>query len=78
MEDPTGYGRIIRDEAGKVQGIVEQKDATPEQLKVCEGNTGILAARASALGELLSGQQRPAGILFDRYFRDGRKAGHVD
>ena len=55
MEDPTGYGRIIRDAAGKVQGIVEQKDATPEQLKVCEGNTGILAARASALSELLSG-----------------------
>jgi len=55
MEDPTGYGRIIRDAAGKVQGIVEQKDASPEQLEVCEGNTGILAARASALNELLSG-----------------------
>lgn len=55
MEDPTGYGRIIRDTAGKVQGIVEQKDASPEQLEVCEGNTGILAARASALNELLSG-----------------------
>ena len=55
MEDPTGYGRIIRDTAGKAQGIVEQKDASPEQLEVCEGNTGILAARASALNELLSG-----------------------
>lgn len=53
MEDPTGYGRIIRDASGKVQGIVEQKDATAEQLQINEGNTGILAARASALNELL-------------------------
>ena len=53
MEDPTGYGRIIRDDAGKVKGIVEQKDATEAQLLVNEGNTGILAARASVLAELL-------------------------
>jgi len=53
MEDPTGYGRIIRDASGKVQGIVEQKDASPEQLQINEGNTGILAAKASALSELL-------------------------
>ena len=53
MEDPTGYGRIIRDDAGNVQGIVEQKDATPEQLLVKEGNTGIVAARASVLAEML-------------------------
>lgn len=53
MEDPTGYGRILRDTSGNVTGIVEQKDATPEQLLVKEGNTGILAARASALNELL-------------------------
>lgn len=53
MEDPTGYGRIIRDDAGNVKGIVEQKDATEEQLRVNEGNTGILAARASVLAELL-------------------------
>lgn len=54
MEDPTGYGRIIRDASGSVTGIVEQKDATEEQLLITEGNTGILAARASALSELLS------------------------
>ncbi len=53
MEDPTGYGRIIRDDAGNVKGIVEQKDATEEQLLVNEGNTGILAARASVLAEML-------------------------
>jgi len=53
MEDPTGYGRIIRDDAGNVKGIVEQKDANEEQLLVNEGNTGILAARASVLAEML-------------------------
>lgn len=53
MDDPHGYGRIVRDTTGKVLGIVEQKDATGEQLKINEVNTGILAAKASVLGELL-------------------------
>jgi bifunctional UDP-N-acetylglucosamine pyrophosphorylase/glucosamine-1-phosphate N-acetyltransferase len=43
MADPTGYGRIVRDKTGKVISIVEQKDATAEQLKITEVNTGILA-----------------------------------
>jgi UDP-N-acetylglucosamine diphosphorylase/glucosamine-1-phosphate N-acetyltransferase len=38
IEDPNGYGRIVRDAAGKFVAIVEQKNATPEQLKVCEVN----------------------------------------
>ena len=53
MDDPTGYGRIVRDTSGNVLGIVEQKDATGEQLNICEVNTGILAAKASVLDELL-------------------------
>ena len=40
-EDPTGYGRIIRDEAGDVQAIVEQKDCTPEQVAITECNSGF-------------------------------------
>jgi bifunctional UDP-N-acetylglucosamine pyrophosphorylase/glucosamine-1-phosphate N-acetyltransferase len=53
LEDPTGYGRIIRDSAGEVQAIVEQKDATAEQRAIREGNTGILAApRERLLGWL--------------------------
>jgi bifunctional UDP-N-acetylglucosamine pyrophosphorylase/glucosamine-1-phosphate N-acetyltransferase len=44
MENPTGYGRILRNHNGKVTAIVEEKDATPEQRKVTEVNTGILAA----------------------------------
>jgi bifunctional UDP-N-acetylglucosamine pyrophosphorylase/glucosamine-1-phosphate N-acetyltransferase len=53
MDDPQGYGRIVRDTFGNLLGIVEQKDATGEQLKITEVNTGIFAARASLLGELL-------------------------
>lgn len=40
MEDPTGYGRILRGEDGSVQKIVEQKDATPGERSVREINTG--------------------------------------
>lgn len=43
MQDPTGYGRIVRDAAGRVLAIIEQKDATPAQLAISEGNTGIMA-----------------------------------
>ena len=49
LADPRGYGRIIRDESGAVRAIVEHKDATPEQLAIREGNTGILVAPASKL-----------------------------
>lgn len=52
--DPTGYGRIVRDEAGKVAAIVEQKDATEEQRRIRTVNTGIIAADAVALKQWLS------------------------
>jgi bifunctional UDP-N-acetylglucosamine pyrophosphorylase/glucosamine-1-phosphate N-acetyltransferase len=41
LEDPTGYGRIVRDEEGRFQRIVEQKDATPEERQITEVNVGI-------------------------------------
>ncbi|MFN8125491.1 MAG: bifunctional UDP-N-acetylglucosamine diphosphorylase/glucosamine-1-phosphate N-acetyltransferase GlmU [Candidatus Nanopelagicales bacterium] len=41
LADPTGYGRILRDPAGLVTGIVEHKDATPEQQSVAEVNSGM-------------------------------------
>ena len=49
LADPQGYGRILRDDGDHVVGIVEQKDADPEQQLIEECNTGILAAPASAL-----------------------------
>jgi bifunctional UDP-N-acetylglucosamine pyrophosphorylase / glucosamine-1-phosphate N-acetyltransferase len=41
LEDPTGYGRIIRDEEGRFQRIVEQKDASAEERQINEVNVGI-------------------------------------
>ncbi|WP_118181966.1 bifunctional UDP-N-acetylglucosamine diphosphorylase/glucosamine-1-phosphate N-acetyltransferase GlmU [Paraburkholderia phosphatilytica] len=49
LDDPTGYGRIVRNAAGKMVRIVEQKDATPEQLKIAEINTGIVALPTAKL-----------------------------
>ena len=48
MDDPTGYGRIIRSGSG-VRAIVEEKDASPEQKAVCEINTGVMVAAAGQL-----------------------------
>ncbi|MFK3908841.1 bifunctional UDP-N-acetylglucosamine diphosphorylase/glucosamine-1-phosphate N-acetyltransferase GlmU [Pseudomonas monteilii] len=53
LQDPTGYGRIVRDSAGQVTAIVEQKDATEAQRAIKEGNTGILAVPAKRLAEWL-------------------------
>ncbi|MGH8433002.1 MAG: bifunctional UDP-N-acetylglucosamine diphosphorylase/glucosamine-1-phosphate N-acetyltransferase GlmU [Pseudomonas sp.] len=53
LNDPTGYGRIVRDEQGVVKAIVEHKDATPAQRSICEGNTGILAVPGKRLAEWL-------------------------
>ena len=49
LPDPTGYGRVLRDNAGTVYRIVEQKDATRKELSVNEVNTGLLCAPAAAL-----------------------------
>ncbi len=48
LDDPTGYGRIVRQDDA-IQGIVEHKDASTEQLAICEVNTGLLAAPAKHL-----------------------------
>jgi bifunctional UDP-N-acetylglucosamine pyrophosphorylase/glucosamine-1-phosphate N-acetyltransferase len=54
LSDPTGYGRILRDGAAAVTGIVEEKDADTAQRAIREANTGILAARAGPLRDWLS------------------------
>jgi bifunctional UDP-N-acetylglucosamine pyrophosphorylase/glucosamine-1-phosphate N-acetyltransferase len=53
LENPDGYGRIVRDSNGELVSIVEQKDASVEQCAIAEINTGILAANATDLGGLL-------------------------
>ena len=49
MDDPRGYGRIVRNPEGKVVSIIEQKDASAEQQQIREVNTGILAVSAKHL-----------------------------
>ena len=49
LPDPIGYGRVLRDNAGSVYRIVEQKDATRKELAVDEVNTGLMAAPAGRL-----------------------------
>jgi len=48
-DDPFGLGRILRDDNGHVIGIVEEKDASPQQRQIKEINTGIMAFRAALL-----------------------------
>jgi bifunctional UDP-N-acetylglucosamine pyrophosphorylase/glucosamine-1-phosphate N-acetyltransferase len=54
LDNPTGYGRIVRNAQGAVQCIVEEKDANNEQRKITEVNTGILLAPTKKLREWLS------------------------
>ena len=54
LDDPTGYGRIVRDDDGRIVRIVEQKDATDAERAIREVNTGILVAPTRALKAWLS------------------------
>lgn len=54
LSEPAGYGRIIRDDTGRVRRIVEEQDANTVEVAVTEVNTGILAARAGDLSRWLA------------------------
>lgn len=54
LEDPANYGRILRDERGQLQAIIEEKDATAEQRKINEINAGIYCTEAPFLFDALS------------------------
>jgi bifunctional UDP-N-acetylglucosamine pyrophosphorylase/glucosamine-1-phosphate N-acetyltransferase len=53
LDDPKGYGRIERDRTGRINGIVEERDATPAQRAIHEVNTGIILAQAGSLRQWL-------------------------
>jgi bifunctional UDP-N-acetylglucosamine pyrophosphorylase/glucosamine-1-phosphate N-acetyltransferase len=54
IDDPTGYGRVIRDEHGVVARIVEEKDATDDERRVNEVNTGLMAFAPGLLRRFLA------------------------
>lgn len=58
IEDPSGYGRIVRDGAGRFSAIVEQKNATPEQLRIREVNPSYYCFEAGPLFSALEGVTR--------------------
>ena len=66
MEDPTGYGRVLRDARGHVAAVVEQKAAIPEQLAIREANMGIYCYRSELfwkhIGEIDT--NNPAGEYY--------------
>jgi len=53
VDDPTGYGRIVRSKSGALKAIVEQRDATKAQLKIKEMNSGIMAFDGPTLFETI-------------------------
>lgn len=69
LDDATGYGRMLRGAAGTLEGIVEQKAATPEQLAVREINTGIYAFDSTKFWPALA-QVRPDNPAREYYLTD--------
>jgi bifunctional UDP-N-acetylglucosamine pyrophosphorylase/glucosamine-1-phosphate N-acetyltransferase len=69
LADPQGYGRIVRNARGIVQKIVEQKDANKAQLKIREGNSGIMAVPAKLLRKWL-GKLKNANAQGEYYLTD--------
>ncbi len=67
--ESMGFGRILRDQAGRVQGIVEEADATPEQRAIQELNCGVYCFQANWLWEHLSLLQ-PNGKKREYYLTD--------
>ena len=54
LDDPTGYGRVLRNARGEVTSVVEHKDASDEQRRVQEINTGVIAYTADAMRRALA------------------------
>src|ERR671914_362479 len=69
LEDPTGYGRVVRDEEGRFLKIVEQKDATPEERQINEINAGIYCFETRLLFPALARVQ-PANAQGEYYLTD--------
>jgi bifunctional UDP-N-acetylglucosamine pyrophosphorylase/glucosamine-1-phosphate N-acetyltransferase len=66
LDDPSGYGRIVRGADGRIAAIVEHKDATPAQRAVREINTGVMAAPTAAFARWLEkiGNRNASGEFY--------------
>lgn len=80
MPDPFGYGRILRDKQGKIEAIIEEKDATPEQRAIKEVNPGFYCFQISnlidSLGKLNNNNAQKEYYITDLIEiqrRDGKK-----
>src|SRR5688500_12066915 len=69
LEDPTGYGRVVRDDEGRFERIVEQKDATPEERQLSEINVGIYCFETRLLFPALE-RVRPENAQGEFYLTD--------
>ena len=69
LDNPAGYGRIVRDARGAIQEIVEQKDASKAQLEIREGNSGIMTVPAKLLRQWL-GQLENTNAQGEYYLTD--------
>ena len=72
LDDPTGYGRIVRDPSGKVLRIVEQKDATPDELAIAKAH-GVMAVPVARLRTWLARLKNSNArrVLPYRHYRNG-------
>jgi bifunctional UDP-N-acetylglucosamine pyrophosphorylase/glucosamine-1-phosphate N-acetyltransferase len=84
LENPRGYGRVVRDAAGRILRIVEQADGSPEELAIREINTGVFCFAAdglfAALREIPSSSQQGEYYLTDIlsvYLQNGRSVSSV-
>ncbi len=68
-DNPSGYGRIIRDERGNIKSIIEDKDATDEQKEICEINAGIYCFDIQELLDALS-KITPNNVKGEYYLTD--------
>jgi bifunctional UDP-N-acetylglucosamine pyrophosphorylase/glucosamine-1-phosphate N-acetyltransferase len=69
LENPTGYGRVVRDEAGRFLKVVEQKDATEDERQIREINAGIYCFDSKKLFQALE-QVRPTNSQGEYYLTD--------
>ncbi|HKY61794.1 MAG TPA: bifunctional UDP-N-acetylglucosamine diphosphorylase/glucosamine-1-phosphate N-acetyltransferase GlmU [bacterium] len=69
LADPFGYGRLLRDGEGRVYGIVEEKNASPEERQINEINAGIYCVEAGFFGRALS-KVKPDPIKKEYYLTD--------